>query len=128
MNSPAVKRVAPPSVPIHIAPSLSVLSVRIRPVGSAGSLIVCVRRPSNFARPVSVPNHTAPSGVCAIARTRSEGRPLKRVTAPHWCKPVIGVGDGEGDGEGDGDGEACGSGSPVWAPEPENNTALNHKE
>ncbi len=29
------------------------------------------------------------------------------MTAPHWCKPVIGVGDGEGAGVGVGDGVAA---------------------
>src|SRR6185503_14362372 len=72
--------------------------------------MVCVRRPSNFARPASVPNHIAPSAPCAIACTRSDGKPWKSVTAPHWCKPVTGVGDGEGEGDGDGLGEGLGDG------------------
>ena len=56
------------------------------------------------------------------------------MTAPHWCKPVTGVGEGDGDGEGEGEGEACGSGgvSPVCADEISttgNRTALsNHNE
>ena len=38
------------------------------------------------------------------------------MTAPHWCRPVTGVGEGEGDGlgDGEGDGDGLGDGSIAW--------------